>query len=216
MSQNHKSHRPVLELIHRTEKAVAHFDHCHSQVDLGNTAIGALAGARAFRDYDWLTNAAATNAAGNLRGMVVSAKWRVAFRYSDRIGKHLGNSGLLAAFAAGIGEAEEELGQLANSNDSALIKGARIAAIAGTAALRALGGTVPAGTHLIYKSLQGWCMLAGLAGGKVEFGANQCVGTLQLADTLVQSTFKTMTDTQNQSKAVWWVVDTVLSPRSRK
>jgi hypothetical protein len=90
-------------------------------------------------------------------------------------------------------------------------KGLRISGLAGTIAQRVLTGVVPAGTHLIYRSLEGWCMLAGLAGGPVATGASSCVNTLQNADALVQSTFRTVTDTRIQAKAVWWVIDLVSS-----
>jgi hypothetical protein len=128
MSQSHKERHPILEVIHRSEKTVSKVDQRLSQVDLGNTAIRAVAGTHAFRDYNWLTNVAATNAAGNLRGMVVSAKWRVAFRYSSQIGEYVENIGLLAGFAAGIAEAERELERLANSNEPAALKGMCFAA----------------------------------------------------------------------------------------
>lgn len=236
MGQTHHEPYPILEVIHRSEKTVSKVDQRLSQVDLGNTAIRAVAGTHAFRDYNWLTNAAATNQSGNLRGMVVSAKWRVVFRYfseESKYMKYMQNIGLLAGFAAGIAEASHELDRMAGSKEPAVVKGARLAGIAGNAAQRALLGAVPAGTHLIYKSLQGWCMMAGLAGGKLESGANQCIATLRDADTRVQSTFKAVTDTANQAKVinhpgdaaqavaqgakdVWLVIDTVLSPRSGK
>ena len=236
MGQVHNQPHPVLALVHRSEKYVATVDRGLGQVDLGNTAVRVVAGTHAFRDYNWLTNAAATNTSRNLRGMVVSAKWRTVFRFfsdESKYMKYMQNIGLLAGFAAGIAEASHEFERLAESKDPAVVKGARMAAIAGTAAQRALLGAVPAGTHMIYQSLQGWCMIAGLAGGKLESGANQCIATLKNADAFVESTFKAVTDTSNQAKLinhpgqaagavaqgakdVWIVVDTVLSPRSGK
>jgi len=213
MSKSHQGQHPILEVIHRGEKAVSQVDHTLSQAEAGNAAIRAVAGSRAFRDYNWLTSVAATNTAGNLCGMVVSARWRVAFRYSSEVGDYMKNIGLLAGFAAGIAEAERELERLTNSSEPVALKGARIAAIAGTAAQRALLGAIPAGTHLIHKSLQGWGMMAGLAGGSFQSAANQCIATLRQADALVQSSFKAVTDTSNQSKAVWLVIDTVLAGR---
>ena len=38
-------------------------------------------------------------------------------------------------------------------------------------------------------------MIAGLAGGKAQAGASQCIATLEFADTLVQTSFRTVTDT---------------------
>jgi hypothetical protein len=63
-----------LEIIHRSEKTVSQVDHPLTQVELGHTAIRAVAGTHPFRDYNWLTDRTTTNAADNLRGVVVSAK----------------------------------------------------------------------------------------------------------------------------------------------
>ncbi len=84
------------------------------------------------------------------------------------------------------------------------MKGMQISAIASTIAQRALLGAIPAGTHLIYRSLEGWCMLFGLAGGQTQAAAG--IKTLKYADTLVQTSFQSLTDTKNQSK---WIIDIV-------
>jgi hypothetical protein len=79
----------------------------------------------------------------------------------------------------------------------------KISSIAGTIAHRALFGVIPAGTHLIYCSLEDWCMMAGLAGGRMESAASLGIKTLKRSDTLVSTTFRTVTDTTNQAKVVW-------------
>lgn len=76
-------------------------------------------------------------------------------------------------------------------------------------------GVVPSGAHLIYRSLEGWCMMAGLAGGQFQSVATQCMKTLQSADALVQTSFRIVTDTSNQSKAAWWVIDFFTSTRPK-
>jgi hypothetical protein len=92
----------------------------------------------------------------------------------------------------------------------------RLATIAGTAAQRTLLGIVPVRVHLAYRSLEGWCMMAGLVGETAQSVSSRCVDTIQRADTLVHSTFKTVTDTRNQAQAVWWVIEIVLSLRSKR
>jgi hypothetical protein len=236
VSKTHHRPCPILQIVHHSEKTLGTVDRRLSQAELGNTAVRAVAGTHAFRDYNAFTNIAATNASGNLRGMVVNAKARAVFRYFSEDSKYMEsikNLGLLAGFAAGIAEASNELERMAHSDEPVALKGARLAKIAGTAAQRALFGAVPAGAHAIYKSLEGWCMLAGLAGGKIEVGANQCVATLNRADHLVQSTFKAVTDTTNQArvinnpldtaaaaaraaKDVWVVIDTFVSSHSSR
>jgi len=206
--------------LHQATEAISYVDKRLSQADVVNNGLRVAAGARAFREYHWLSDVAKTSNSGNLRGMVLSAKCRAAYRFfnpeESRAAWWFETVGLMVGFAASIAEATPELEDIWHSNDPAWFKGTRYAAIAGTAAQRALLGFVPAGTHAVYKALEGWCMLAGLPGGKLEYGANQCLATLNRADTLVQTTFQTVTDTRNQSKAVWWVIDTFLSSRKRK
>src|ERR1017187_3968696 len=73
-SQQPRTGEVVLEFLHRTDKTVSQIDRRLSQADLGRRAVQAVTGARAFRKYNWLTNAAAKNTATvpNFRGMVVS------------------------------------------------------------------------------------------------------------------------------------------------
>jgi len=217
----------------RTGKFISNVDNRLSQAELVNESAITMAGVHAFRNYNWLSHKPATNAVGDLRGMVVNAKSRAAFRLFTRAGKYMENIGLVAGFVAGMAEAMPEIHRIKDSNDPISLKGARIVAIAGTAAQRAILGTVPYGAHLVYKSLQRWCMIAGVLVPRMQFGANQCIATLRYADTLVRSTFKTVTNTANQSrwithprddaravvegaKEVWLVVDTVLHSRQRE
>jgi len=199
-------HHPVVEIVSHVDDAVDHVGHA-------NHAVKAFTGGRAFRVYNTLREESALNSSGNLRGMVKSARWRVVFKYSSKVGEHLENMGTLASFAANIAEMWDEFETVAKSPDSAALKGMRFAAAAGTAAERTLLGSVPAGVHLIYLSLQGWCQIAGLAGGKIESGANECANTLKSADAIVKKSFSTIADTGNQSKAFWWVVDLKFLPR---
>jgi hypothetical protein len=157
--------------------------------------------------YSALKGQPGMNVRGNFRGMVKNARWRTIFNYSSEVGEDLENLGTLAAFAANVGEMWDDFEGIANSSDPAALKGLRFAAAAGTAAERTLLGAIPSGVHLIYMSLQGWCEIAGLAGGKVESGANKCVTVLNDADAMVKKSFSTIADTTNQSKAFWWVVN---------
>lgn len=145
--------------------------------------------------------------------MVASAKWRTVFRFANQVHDHLEHVGYIASFAAGLSESAPRIQQIVSSPESAFVKGLQLSSLAGTIAQRSLVGSVPAGVHLIYKSLEGWLMIAGLAGGKTQSVAAQGIETLHRADALVQSTYRTITDTSNQSKAFWWVVDLAVHPR---
>ena len=209
---------PVLEFIHRGHEPLEYADHRLGQVDLGRVAVQMVAGGRAFRRYQALSNVIVQNKAGNLRGMVVSAKWNSIFRHIDEesaSGKFLSNLGYLAAISAELAAQAPKLEKIIDSSDTVTLKAAQIASTAGTIAQRALLGAVPAGAHMIYRSLEGWCMIAGLAGGKAQVASTQAISTLQYADRLVKTTFQTITETENQSKAVWWVIDVVTSPRKK-
>jgi hypothetical protein len=216
MGSSKEEQHPVVEIASSIDHVVDWAGHL-------NEVVKIVAGNRAFRVYSELKGQFEMNTSGNLQGMVKSARWRLLFKYSSNVGKHLENMGTLAAFAANVAEMWDEFEAVAKSSDSVTLKGMRFAAAAGTAAERTLLGAVPAGTHLIYLSLQGWCQIAGLAGGKIEAGANECLSVLQSADAIVKNSFSAITDTGNQSKVLskesWsnayqWVVDLNLLPRS--
>lgn len=207
---------PVLELLHHQRETIATVDRRLGQADLGRTAVQMVAGGRAFRIYHPLTDMVGLNSASapNLRGMVQSAKWRTIFQHTSEAGEYMENIGYLAAFAAELAHAAPRIDMIMDSSDSAVLKGMQLSGLAGTIAQRVLMGVVPAGAHLMYLSLQGWCMLFGLAGGKAQAGSAEGIRTLHSADTLVNTTFQTVTDTDVQSKAVWTVINFFTKPRS--
>jgi hypothetical protein len=216
MAQSHHQHHPILHVVHDNHKTAELVDRRFGQADLGRTTVQMVSGGKAFREYSALSNEVGMNYAGNLRGMVVSAKWRMIFNHVSRAGEYMENIGYLAAISAGIAESAPRIDAIYHSSDSPALKGMKISSIAGTIAQRALLGVVPTGAHLIYRSLEGWCMIAGLAGGRTESLASQGIRTLSSADTLVQTTFRTITDTTNQANAVWSVVDFTTLPRNQK
>lgn len=215
MSDGARSHRPVVELVHSQQRVIEKADRRLDQGGWVITAAKVLIGSQAYRKYDSFIGAVGLNKAGNFRGMIVSTKWRTLFQHTSEVGEYMENIGYLATLASGIAEASPKIERILGSSDSPVLKGMKISASAGTIAQRALLGVVPGGAHLIYRSLEGWCMIAGLAGGKIQATATQCVATLRYADTLVNTTFQTVTDTNSQSKAVWSVINFVTSKRPR-
>jgi hypothetical protein len=206
----------MIELIHSQHKTAEKVDTRLGQIDLGRTAVQAVMGGRAFGNhYDVFSNAVELNSVGDYRGVVFSAKWRTLFQHTSHVGEYTENIGYLATLAAGIAESAPKIETILGSSDSSTLKGMRISATASTIAQRALLGAVPAGAHMIYRSLEGWCMIAGLTGRKAQAATSQSINTLQHADTLVQTTFRTLTDTSNQSRAVWLAINFMTSPRAR-
>ena len=210
-------HHPIVEIVHAQHERLEKVDLRVGQADLGRQALQAVAGGRAYRSYNALSEVVKLNKAGNLRGMVVSAKWQTVFRHVSDAGEYLENIGYLATVASEIAKSAPEFQAIASSSDSIALKGMRLTAEAGTISQRALLGVVPAGAHVIYRSLEGWCMLAGLAGGSFQAEASSCISTLHYADTLVQTSFRAVTDTNNQaaalSKGTWWVIDLFTTKR---
>lgn len=207
----HEFHHPILEFVHQQHGRADAADALMSHADGARAAIRVVAAGRAFREYNWLADSVGYNSVGDLRGMVVSAKWRVVFAHVGDVGEYMENIGFLASLAAGLAESAPEIERIVDSSESSAVKSMRMLTIAGTISERTLLGVVPAGVHLIYEALEGWCMLAGLADGKVGAASSVGLETLKSADTLVQTTFKTLTDANNQSKALWTVITVMTS-----
>ena len=209
MRHNH----PIIEIIHAQQGHAEKLDRRTAQADLGRRAIQAVIGGRAFRKYHALSETVGLNRAGNLRGMVVSAKMRTMFRYSSDVGEYMENLGYLTTFAAETAKSAPQIESILDSDDPKTLKGMKLAALSGTVAQRTLLGVVPAGAHLVYRSLEGWCMVAGLAGGNVQLAALEGIRTLHRADAYVTTAFEMITDTSNQSNVLWWVIDLLAHPR---
>jgi hypothetical protein len=195
-------------------------------VDLGKDMVRVSAIKRAYHQSSWLSEVIATNTKGKLGGMVKSAKARVIYLLAG--GEDRGTippdirSALedvkryeyyltVASFAAGVVEDLPRIIEIAHSRSSYEHKGLRLAGIASTAAMRAWAGAVPFGAHAIYKGFEGYCMIGGLIATRSVVGATHYGQVFRNADTLVQSTFKTITEADNQ----WWLITTVVSPRAK-
>jgi len=190
---------PVIEIV-QTVNSVA------SVAEGGVKVLNAVSASEAFSKYNWLKNVPVFNSSGNLRGMVISSDWRVVFDVSSDALETMGNITLVAGFAANIANQWDTTKAILNSNDSRLVKGLRLATVAGTASERTLGGAVSSGASLIFQSLQGYCMLAGLAGGTAQSYSKACVAHLQGANHWVQTQFNTWSDTTKQGELIYHVM----------
>ena len=196
---------PILQLLHDKKDDADVLDNGVSWVDAGRVGVRVLSGSEAFRQYSAMTNTIGLNASGDLRGMVVSSKWRTVFTFSEKSEGAIGNFGYIASVVAGIVDAAPRIDQIVSSSDPATIKGMQLTTIAGTISLRALTGVVPFGVHVIYFSLEGWCRTAGLVPA-LRPGADLALTTLENADQLVQTTFKTWTDTSKIGETIWTAI----------
>lgn len=189
---------PIIEVISLSDKLTGFAEGAGKLLKL-------VSGSEAFRRYNWLRNAPIYNVSGNLRGMVTSPAWRVVFETTSDTLKTVENIALIAGFAGNIAEQSGNINSIVRSSEPTYMKGLRLTTIAGTAAERTLLSPVSAGSSLVFKSLQGYCQMIGLAGGRAQTFASSCVNNLQKANNTVQSTFKVATDTNNQAQAIYWI-----------
>jgi len=158
-----------------------------------------FSGSEAFRRYNWLKAVPATNAAGNLRGMVINAKARVVFNYSTRALEKLSKYDKMLVLAGTIielGKEADHIKAIATSNATTSEKASRLCLIGSMAILRSLTGLAPTATHLVAMSLEGYVQLAGLATGRGA-QAQTVVRTLQAADTRISALYSEVLDADN-------------------
>jgi hypothetical protein len=196
---------PTVEIVTTGVETVGKFV---DNVDLANRSFKAIAGSHAFYKYDWMRALPTANVNGNLRGMVISARWRTVFNFSSEVvGKYAEGIGTLASVATDIARDGWRFERIWKSQDSPFLKGMQFASLVGTMANHALLGIVPAGASAIYFSLEGDCELMGLAGGQFQSAANGCISTLKQADTYVTTTYNYVTDNSNLSTGAAWLID---------
>jgi len=213
------THHGATEELHGTAKLVHTAGKYWDTADFGKLMFRAVTGKAALgRNYSILKNVTQLNKNGQFTGQVVNKNAMVLFRHTIEEGeygaresakylKYADRVGLFVGFAAEIAGEWPRIRAIAGSQIPMAEKGKRFAPIAWTAAQRALLGIVPFGVHLIYRSLETVC-------GALPAGSSQCVDTLRLAGSYVQVSYTAITDTGNQSKALWWVTDVVVSPRA--
>jgi hypothetical protein len=215
---------PILEIVHH---GVHYVDEGIDYASKLKTGFKAIAASRSFRNYgllNLLQGSLPKNAAGNFRGMIISQRWKAAFYYISEHTDTLENVGTIASFAANIANLGHEFETAHRSSADSTLRGMRYASLAGTAAERTLAGIVTGAVHLTYMSLRGDCMMMSLLGGTAQKTANQCISTLNRADSFVKASVDTITDTSNQAYAIyhpvqagkaayWWVVNMRFVPR---
>jgi hypothetical protein len=100
----------VVEIAEKTDKAA-------TNVGAANSALNVISASEAFRKFNWLKNIPVTNSADNLRGMVVSARWRTAFQVSGKIGGVLERVGVVAGLAVNIFHSWHEIETIYSSSE---------------------------------------------------------------------------------------------------
>jgi hypothetical protein len=193
----HQSSHGINIHSHFIVELAEHGDHKQHALDgVGKAAIqiAKSSGLRAFRAT--VTHAGshiphpALNASGNLRGMILSKRSQVIYHLSSNVAQKFEKYDSALAFAGiiiEIGKDAEKIHHVIKSNLSTGEKWRQGDLIVSTAILRAVTGVVPDAAHLIAKSLEGYCELAGVvSGGRAP--AERWVGRLRALDVQIKAT----------------------------
>ena len=195
------AHVSVVEIVHGTDKVTG-------AVDNANTVVKAISGSEAFRRYNWLLGKAAVNSAGDFRGMVISKNWNSVFQVTSKYADTIGNIAVLAGLAANIADSRERVHKILSSNDPGNLKAAQLSTLVSAVITRTLTGVVPAGTHILATSLEGYCMLGGLVTGGNFQAPQHCVDKLKSIDAYVTTEYDKVTDSGN----VYYFISTKINP----
>jgi len=97
-------------------------------VDGAAGTLQQISAAEAFRRYSWLKDAPVVNAAGDYRGMVISAEWRTVYVYSSSIEDKAGNVAILLSIAEELVSSRQQISSIINSSDDRYTKAAKLSA----------------------------------------------------------------------------------------
>ena len=178
-----------------------------------NKVVKVISATQAFRKYDWLKNAPVTNIAGDLRGMVVSAKWNTAFQFTVKAGKALDTLGKISSYATlavAVAESYDEVDQILQSKQPWNLKAAQLSTQVTGICMKYLTGIVTAPTHAVLSSmpLQAICAQIDLARGNKIGSVGSCQWTLKATDTAIQSAAQQVSD----GNQIYVFVNTTLNP----
>jgi hypothetical protein len=167
-----------------------------------------ISASHAFRKYDWLHSIPIMNSSGNLRGMVLSAKWRGAYELSVKYGKKLEHYhvGTLITVAVALADSFEQIDRIWRSNESRDKKAARLASQATAIAMNCLTGVVTSPAQAVLQSLQGYCYMMDVAKGNL---LGTCGETLKNLDLAIESSAKQVSN----GDEIYLYVNTTINPR---
>lgn len=191
----------IVEITEKADQAIA-------SLSTLNDAVKAISASEAFRKYNWLKSIPVMNAAGDLRGMVVSSRWRTVFQVSGDVGGVLEKVAVVAGLAVNIVHSWNEIETIYNSQDPWDVKGAKLSSQVSSVAIRTVGGIIPAGFSLLALSMQGYCQAGGVVTGS-RFQPQACIAKLKAASSYVNTTFNNVTDGDN----IYSFLNVTITPR---
>lgn len=201
---------PVVEFLHHAHEPVKKGNDFIERADQVNHGIHVFAGKKAFRIYNLASDEVGLSKAGNLRGVVKSARLRTVFKVTSEVGERLEVLAFIAAFAENVTESHAEFDKILISNDSSARKAVHLARLANQIANRTLLGTFTSGVSTIYDALKGYCLMGTMAGGKVGDASMQCVKVLEDADLRVKTTGRSLADFAAKNNVILNTVEIML------
>src|ERR1035441_652423 len=93
----------------------------------------------AYRRFSWIMDAPVLNAAGNYRGMVISAQWKTVYVYSSSVADKAQNIAILLSVADELMKSRQQITAIVNGNDDGYTKAAKLSSQVSGIALRVLG-----------------------------------------------------------------------------
>ena len=165
------------------------------QIDHVSSVMKVISGSEAFRKYKLIAGKPALNAAGDLRGMVVSARWRTVFQVSSKLGSVAGNVATLATLANNIYQARARVDAIMNSKDPLSVKGPKLCLELSSLCLRTAGSGLTGGVNALALSVQGYLMTAGYVVGQQR--VQGAIDAVKAADAKFDTGFDAVTDPDN-------------------
>jgi hypothetical protein len=187
----------AVRIAHQSDSALGN-------VSYAANGFRAITGLQAFRTYDWMTDTAAVSAAGNFRGMVLSARWASAYRVFGSAANIIGNVATVASIASNLIDLAPEFEKVYKSKDSAVVKSQKYSLLTSIVAQKTLAGIVTGGVHLIYLPIIAGCGAVANAGGggRITSAADVCSAVVKNADALVQTSANYVTNPANQERVL--------------
>jgi len=175
------------------------------RLDSGVHAVRAIAASEAFRRFDWLKDAPIRNAAGDFRGIVVSARWRTVFDVTGKAAEFTA----LAGLALNVANSAHEIESIWKSSEPWGVKGSRLSTQVSSIALRTALGVVPAAAHGLAMTLRGYCQIGDLLTGQAISQPGSWEQKIKSMDSSISSHFDHFTD----GKYMYLVISTQITPR---
>jgi len=167
------------------------------------SGIKIISAVEAFGQFDWLNGVPVLNISGNLRGMVVSARWRTIFKIPTFRGfQFLGTLSLVAGFVANLVQESDTIEAILASSSSATLKRMELTIVADRALQRTVLGIFPALSSLAFDGLASYCRTNAGMTASPQFCSDASVGRQMYWNQRVQTEFNTWTDPVNQAAAI--------------